>query len=186
MIRDANLTYVQKLTALMGFPDASAGSYANNLHLAPDRYQPDQHLITQFSHAGCSSWHPDNSVKALKAFARLCQKWVIWFALWSLSVCILFSFVQLSIIRIENEKMHTERCHKASQITHFLAQKCKRCSNQHLKIHNQLIILSNVVIYIINISISVSMAICQTNQAHQQPSAVLCTCSQCQKHNLSQ
>ena len=77
-------------------------------------------------------------------------------------MCILFSFVQLSIIRIENEKMHTERCHKASQITHFLAQKCKRCSNQHLKIHNQLIIiLSNVVIYIINISISVSMAICR-------------------------
>jgi len=33
----------------MGFWDAvaSAGSYANNLHLAPDRL-PHQHLITQF------------------------------------------------------------------------------------------------------------------------------------------
>jgi len=30
---------------------ASAGQYANNLHLAPDR-QPYQHLITQFLQAG--------------------------------------------------------------------------------------------------------------------------------------
>ena len=27
----------------------------------------DQHLITQFLQAGCSSWHPTDSVKALKA-----------------------------------------------------------------------------------------------------------------------
>jgi len=44
---------------------ASAGPYANNLHLAPDR-QPHQHLITQFLQAGCSSWRPANSIKALK------------------------------------------------------------------------------------------------------------------------
>jgi len=30
-----------------GIAVASAGPYANNLHLAPDR-QPHQHLITQF------------------------------------------------------------------------------------------------------------------------------------------
>jgi len=41
---------------------ASAWPYANNLHLAPDR--PPHHSILQ---AGCSSWHPTNSVKALKA-----------------------------------------------------------------------------------------------------------------------
>ena len=40
----------------MGFGDtvASAGPYANNLHLAPDR-QPHQQLITQFLQARCSS-----------------------------------------------------------------------------------------------------------------------------------
>jgi len=40
----------------MGFGDAvaSAGPYANNLHLVPDR-QPHQHLITQFLQARCSS-----------------------------------------------------------------------------------------------------------------------------------
>ena len=52
----------------MGFWDvvASAGPYANNLHLAPNR-QPHQHLITQFLQAGCSSRRPTNSIKALKA-----------------------------------------------------------------------------------------------------------------------
>jgi len=55
----------------MGFRDAvasagPAGPYANNLHLAPD-WLPHQHLITQFLQAGCSSWRPTNSVKALKA-----------------------------------------------------------------------------------------------------------------------
>ena len=52
----------------MGFCDAvaSAGPYAHNLHLASDR-QPHQHLITLVLHAGCSSWRPANSVKALKA-----------------------------------------------------------------------------------------------------------------------
>jgi len=44
---------------------ASAGPYANNLHLAPDK-QPRQHLITQFLQAGCSSQCPTNSVKTLK------------------------------------------------------------------------------------------------------------------------
>jgi len=44
----------------------SAGPYANNLHLAPDR-RPHQHPITQFLHAGCSSCRPANSIKALKA-----------------------------------------------------------------------------------------------------------------------
>jgi len=45
---------------------ASAGPYANCLHLAPDRY-PHQHLVTQFLQTRCSSWCPTNSVKALKA-----------------------------------------------------------------------------------------------------------------------
>jgi len=43
---------------------ASAGPYANHLHFDPDR-QPRQHLITQFLHANCSSWHPTNRVKAI-------------------------------------------------------------------------------------------------------------------------
>ena len=49
-----------------GMAVALAGPYANNLHLARDRQQ-HQHLITQFLQAGCSSWRPTNSVKALKA-----------------------------------------------------------------------------------------------------------------------
>jgi len=44
---------------------ASAGPYANHLHLAPDR-QPCQYLTTQFLQAGCSSCHPTNSIKAMK------------------------------------------------------------------------------------------------------------------------
>ena len=44
---------------------ASAGPYAS-MHLAPDR-QPRQHPITQFLQAGCPSYRPTNSVKALKA-----------------------------------------------------------------------------------------------------------------------
>jgi len=50
---------------VFGTAVASAAPYANNLHLTPDR-QPQQHLITQFLPAGCSSWRPTNSVKALK------------------------------------------------------------------------------------------------------------------------
>jgi len=42
---------------------ASAGPYANNLHLAADR-QPHQHLITQFLQAECSSSRPTDNVKA--------------------------------------------------------------------------------------------------------------------------
>jgi len=45
---------------------ASAGPYANHLHLAADR-QPRQYLTTQFLWAGFPSCHPANSVKALKA-----------------------------------------------------------------------------------------------------------------------
>jgi len=44
-------------------------TYANNLHLAPDR-QPYQHPIAQFLQAGCCSWRPSNSVKALKAYSH--------------------------------------------------------------------------------------------------------------------
>jgi len=51
---------------MMGKAVASAGPYANNLHLGPDR-QPHQHLITKFLQARCSSWCPTNNVKALKA-----------------------------------------------------------------------------------------------------------------------
>jgi len=49
---------------------ASAGPYANNLHLAPDRY-PRQHLITQFLQARCCSWRLTNSIKALKAIKSI-------------------------------------------------------------------------------------------------------------------
>jgi len=48
---------------------ASAGPYANNLHLASYR-QPHQHLISQCLQAGCSSWCPTNGVKALKAITE--------------------------------------------------------------------------------------------------------------------
>ena len=60
---DLNLT--QEMT---GFWDAVAsdGPYANNLHLTSNG-QPHKHLITQFLQAGCSSWRPTSSVKALKA-----------------------------------------------------------------------------------------------------------------------
>jgi len=53
---------------MRGFWDAvaSAGPYANNLHLASDR-QPHQHLITEFLQAGCTSGRPINGVEALKA-----------------------------------------------------------------------------------------------------------------------
>ena len=56
----------------MGFLDAvaSAGPYANNLHLAPDTL-PHQQLITQLLQAGCSSWCLTSSVSALKASAAL-------------------------------------------------------------------------------------------------------------------
>jgi len=49
---------------------ASAGPYANHLHLAADR-QPRQYLTTQFLPAGCPSCHPPNSVKVLKAVVLL-------------------------------------------------------------------------------------------------------------------
>ena len=51
----------------LGMAVASAGLYANSLHLAADR-QTHQHLITQFLH-GCCSRRSANSVKALKALA---------------------------------------------------------------------------------------------------------------------
>jgi len=52
----------------MGFWDAvtSAWPYANNLRLAPDRNH-----TSQFLQAGCSSFRPANSVKALKALKAL-------------------------------------------------------------------------------------------------------------------
>jgi len=46
---------------------ASAGPYANYLHLAPDSY-PCQYLTTWFLQAGCPSCHPSNSVKALNTY----------------------------------------------------------------------------------------------------------------------
>jgi len=51
---------------MMGVAVASAGAYANHLHLAPDR-QPCQHLTTQFLQARCPSCRPTNGFKALKA-----------------------------------------------------------------------------------------------------------------------
>ena len=49
---------------------ASAGPYANNLHIAPDR-QPHQHL------ARCSSWRPTNSVKALKSWCWPAKTYIL-------------------------------------------------------------------------------------------------------------
>ena len=43
---------------------ASAGLCANNLQITTPT---GQHLVTPFLQAGCSSWRPANSVKALKA-----------------------------------------------------------------------------------------------------------------------
>jgi len=50
-----------------GVEVASAGPYANHLHLAPDRY-PHQYLTTQFLQARCPSCHPTISINALKAY----------------------------------------------------------------------------------------------------------------------
>jgi len=60
--------WIKMRQQMMWFRDAmaSAGPYANNLHLALARW-PHQHLITQFLHAGFSSLCPTNSVKTLKA-----------------------------------------------------------------------------------------------------------------------
>ena len=41
------------------------GPHAKTLHIALDRL-PHRHPITQFLQAGCSSWRPANSMKALK------------------------------------------------------------------------------------------------------------------------
>jgi len=61
-----------------GVAVASAGPYANHLHLAPDRL-PCQYLSTQFLQAGCPSCCPANSVKALKATSGLfnIQKYIV-------------------------------------------------------------------------------------------------------------
>jgi len=59
----------------MGVAVASAGPYANHLHLAPDG-QPRQHVITQFLQAGCPSCHPTNSVKALKEVTDTILLWL--------------------------------------------------------------------------------------------------------------
>ena len=48
-----------------GMAVASAGPYANNVHLAPDR-QSHQHLITQFFYRPDALLRPTNSVSALK------------------------------------------------------------------------------------------------------------------------
>ena len=53
---------------------ASAGPYANYLHLASER-QPHQHLVTQCLQAGCFSWRPANSV--LDNFFLLTVTWMI-------------------------------------------------------------------------------------------------------------
>jgi len=58
---------------------ASAGQYANHLHLAADRY-PLQHLITQFLQTGCSSWCLTIVVKALKPIS-VKELWVYVFIL---------------------------------------------------------------------------------------------------------
>jgi len=56
----------------MGFRDAvaSAGPYANNLHLAPERY-PHQHLIIQFLQAGCFAFPFTTHIFTISA-----DKWI--------------------------------------------------------------------------------------------------------------
>jgi len=53
---------------MTGFWDvaASAGPYANNLHLGPDT-RPQQHPITHFYRPDALPGRPTNTVKALKA-----------------------------------------------------------------------------------------------------------------------
>jgi len=52
---------------MMPLAVASAGPYAgSHLHLTPDSHASTSPLI--FLQAGCPSWHPTNSVKALKAW----------------------------------------------------------------------------------------------------------------------
>jgi len=53
----------------------SAGPYANNLHLTPDR-QPHYTSSLNFLQAGCPSCRPTNSVKAPKAQEQNRQKHV--------------------------------------------------------------------------------------------------------------
>jgi len=77
---------------------SSAGPYANNLHLAP--YNHTVHTNTsslKFLQAGCSSWRPTNSVRALKARIRAlgriaciqcrCGLLLPWCSVVCLSVC---------------------------------------------------------------------------------------------------
>ena len=58
---------------MMGFWDAvvSAGPYANNLHLAPDRLT-QQHLIAQFLQAGCTSLMPNQQCQSTEG--KKCMK----------------------------------------------------------------------------------------------------------------
>jgi len=69
-----SLDLMRQEILFLGMAVASAGLYANNLRLAPDR-QPHQSLILQ---AGCSSWRPASSVsistnmKAVAQLIRLC------------------------------------------------------------------------------------------------------------------
>ena len=52
-----------------GVAVASAAPYANHLNLAPDKNHASISTLN-FLQAGCSSWCPTNSVKALKAMQR--------------------------------------------------------------------------------------------------------------------
>ena len=54
----------------MGFGDAvaSAGPYANSLHLTRRQITTSDTSPLNFFQAGCSSWRPSNSFKALKAW----------------------------------------------------------------------------------------------------------------------
>ena len=60
-VTSAQHSFIQKRTRLT-VSVASAGPYANSLHL-----DPDQHLIAQFLQAVCSSWHPTNTTFAFGA-----------------------------------------------------------------------------------------------------------------------
>jgi len=61
---------------------ASAGPYANHLHLAPDR-QPCQHLITHFLQVRCSSHHP---IKCQSNDSNFLTLWTFWNFMWTMSI----------------------------------------------------------------------------------------------------
>ena len=55
--------------------DTSGISWTICKQSAPHCRQPHQHLIAHFLQAGCSSWRPTNSIRALKAMQHYPNQW---------------------------------------------------------------------------------------------------------------